>query len=57
MDEVTKTIIETSVTILGMIAAFITAFLAEPVKNYFTNRAKSHHCFVSEPVRHSRAKN
>jgi hypothetical protein len=33
---------ETTVTVIGMIVAFLTAFLAEPVKSYFQNRAKLH---------------
>jgi hypothetical protein len=40
MDTMNETTITTLVTVLGMLAAFITAFLAEPVKIYFQNLTK-----------------
>src|SRR3989304_291447 len=38
---------DTTVTIIGMIAAFLTAILAEPAKNYFQNMGKLHNLRIA----------
>jgi hypothetical protein len=40
MNETTKIIIETSVTVVGMLAAFLVAVFAEPIKNRWENKSK-----------------